>query len=130
MPTTQTPTSLVQASTKTLGGSSSTELAGNATNPTLPGATVSDSTPLILTKFQFRKLFTLEERTLIDNIQYNTNFSGSVKAVVNTMMRDLEVSGEVDLHLLDVIQGVQFLKQIGILTAVRATRILANLPPM
>ena len=46
------------------------------------------------------------------------------------MMRDLEVSGEVDLHLLDVIQGVQFLKQIGILTAVRATRILANLPPM
>ena len=129
MPTTQTPSSLVQASTKTLGGSSSTELAGNATNPTIPGATVTDPTPLILTKFQFRKLFTLEERTLIDNIQYNTNFSGSVKAVVNTMMRDLEVSGEVDLHLLDVIQGVQFLKQIGILTAARATRILANQQP-
>ena len=129
MPTTQTPSSLVQASTKTLGGSSSTELAGNATNPTIPGATVTDPTPLILTKFQFRKLFTLEERTLIDNIQYNTNFSGSVKAVVNTMTRDLEVSGEVDLHLLDVIQGVQFLKQIGILTAARATRILANQQP-
>ena len=129
MPTTQTPSSLVQASTKTLGGSSSTELAGNATNPTIPGATVTDPTPLILTKFQFRKLFTLEERTLIDNIQYNTNFSGSVKAVVNTMTRDLEVSDEVDLHLLDVIQGVQFLKQIGILTAARATRILANQQP-
>lgn len=130
MPTTQTPSSLVQASTKTLGGSSTTTIAANTTSPTLPTTVVTDTTPLIITKFQFRKLFTIEERTLIDNIQYNTNFSGSVKAVVNTLMRDLEVSGEVNLHLPEVIQGVNFLKQIGILSTVRAARILANLQPL
>jgi len=128
MPTTQNPSSLIQAATKTLGGSSTFPTGANA--PAVEQVVIVDKTPLILTKFQFRKLFTLAERTTIDNIQYNSNFSGSVKAVVNTIMHDLDVSGEVDLHLVDVVQGVTFLKQIGILTAARATRILNNLPPL
>ena len=128
MPTTQNPSSLVQAAAKTLGGSSTFPVGSPA--PALTPVVIPDTTPLILTKFQFRKLFTLAERTTIDNIQYNVNFSGSVKAVVNTIMHDLEVSGEVDLHLVDVVQGVTFLKQIGVLSDVRCARILANLPPL
>lgn len=128
MPTTQNPSSLVQAAAKTLGGSSTFPTGAEA--PEIVPVPIPDTTPLVLTKFQFRKLFTLAERTTIDNIQYNPNFSNSVKAVVNTILRDLEVSGEVDLHLVDVVQGVNFLKQIGILTDVRCARILANLPPL
>ena len=127
MPTTLTPSSLIQAATVTLGGSAFPE---GAEAPELEVIEVADPTPLILTKFQFRKLFTLAERTLIDNIQYNPDYSASVKAVVNTINKDLEVSAEVDLHLVDVIQGVTFIKQIGILTPVRAARILANLEPL
>lgn len=86
--------------------------------------------PLILTKFQFRKLFTMAERIAIDNIQYNPSAPGSVKAVVNTMQIDLNVSGEVDLHLKDTNDGIRYLAAVGLLTPARATRILANLPPL
>ena len=118
---------LVQPKPKVVGNSSFPE---KAPAPAPLPVTVVDSTPLIITKFQFRKLFTQAERVLIDNIQYNSYFSGSVKAAVATMQKDLEVSAEVDLHLVDVIQGVTFLRQIGILTQVREARILANLPPL
>ena len=128
MPTTQTPAALVQAGTKIIGGNSTFPTGAPA--PALEPVKPVDNTPLIITKFQFRKLFTLAERTTIDNIQYNTNFSGSVKAVINTIMNDLNVSGNVDLHLPDVIQGITFLKQVGILSTVRAARILNNLPPL
>lgn len=130
MPNTQTPSAIVQAGAKTLGNSTAAEIAAASSSPTVPNVVISDTTPLIITKFEFRKLFTLAERTLIDNIQYNSNFSGPVKAVVNTILTDLNVSGDVNLHLLDVVQGVMYLKQIGILTAARAERILANLPPL
>ena len=129
MPTTQTPSSLVQAGTKTLGTSTPTEIAAASSAPTIPTVVVTDTTPLIITKFEFRKLFTLAERTTIDNIQYNSNFSGAVKATVNTILTDLNVSGDVNLHLADVIQGVRFLQQIGIITPARAVQILANQPP-
>jgi hypothetical protein len=86
--------------------------------------------PLILTKFQFRKLFTLAERTMIDNIQYNSGFSGSIKATVTTLQKDLEVSGEVDLHLADTIAGIKFLESVGLIKAGRAARIISNQPPV
>lgn len=124
-----TPASIVQAAAKTVG-TTATTAAATATTVTMPTATVVDSTPLILTKFQFRKLFTTSERIVIDNIATNPNFSSAVKGAVVTLLKDLEVSGEVDLHLADVIAGVNFLQQIGILTPVRMARVLANLPPL
>jgi hypothetical protein len=86
--------------------------------------------PLVLTKFQFRKLFTLAERMAIDNIQYSGSTPASVKAAVNTMQLDLQVSGEVDLHLKDTNDGVRFLASVGLITVPRAIRILQNLPPL
>jgi hypothetical protein len=91
---------------------------------------VLPTTPLVLTKYQFRKLFTLAERTAIDNIQYNSAFAGSIKATVTTLQKDLEVSGEVDIHLTDTIAGVRFLESVGLVGPGRANRILSNLPPL
>jgi hypothetical protein len=91
---------------------------------------VTPTTPLVLTKYQFRKLFTLAERTAIDNIQYNAAFSGSIKAAVTTLQKDLEVSGEVNLHLADTIAGVKFLESVGLVGPGRGNRILSNLPPL
>jgi len=92
----------------------------------IPGS----STPLFLSKYQFRKLFTLAERTAIDNIQYSTKYSGTIKAQVSTLQKDLEVSGEVDLHLGDTIAGVKFLESIGLIKLGRAAQILANQMPV
>lgn len=86
--------------------------------------------PIEITKFQFRKLFTQAERVTIDNIQYNQNFSGTVKAIIATSQKDMEVSNVVVLNSPDVIAGVNFLASIGIITADRAKRILANQQPL
>mgnify|MGYP003474703399 FL=1 len=86
--------------------------------------------PLEITKFQFRKLFTFNERLAIDNIEYNTALSGSIKAAVQTMQKDVDVSAMVDLHLPDVIAGINFIVSIGVLSPGRGARILANLPPV
>ena len=85
--------------------------------------------PRFVTKFQFRKLFTTAERMAIDNAQYSSKFTPQIKAALFTMQKDLEVSGEVDLHLKDVWDGVYFLAQVGIITMARAARILNNLQP-
>ena len=83
----------------------------------------------VLTKYQFRKLFTFTERVNIDNFAMNPNISAQNKAVLSTIMKDLEVSGEVQLDLPDVSAGIQFLEQVGLLAAGRASQIIANTPP-
>lgn len=82
-----------------------------------------------LTKYQFRKLFTLNERVLIDNAQQNPAISDNNKAILATIMKDLEVSGSVFLNNPDTIQGVMFLEQIGLIAVGRSAQILANIPP-
>jgi len=124
MPTTKTPSAIVQGPGHTLGNTAPT------TGTTTPGTGTGTPSGVVLTKFQFRKLFTMPERTLIDNLQYNTGFSGTVKAVVNTIMTDLNVSGEVNLQLADVIAGLGYLQSVGILTAARVARILSNQSPL
>jgi hypothetical protein len=66
----------------------------------------------------------------IDNAQYSSKLSAQQKAAIFTMQKDMEVSAEVDLHMLDVIQGVQYLVSVGILSADRAARILSNQAPV
>ena len=82
----------------------------------------------ILTKYQFRKLFTFAERISIDNFAANPGISAQNKAVLSTIMKDLEVSGEVQLDNPDVAAGVQFLETVGLLGTGRAAQILANTP--
>ena len=83
----------------------------------------------ILTKYQFRKLFTFTERINIDNFTSNPNISTQNKAVLSTIMKDLDVSGEVQLDNPDVIQGIEFLEQVGLLATGRAAAIISNTQP-
>lgn len=83
----------------------------------------------VLTKYQFRKLFTFAERVSIDNFMSNPNISAQNKAVLSTIIKDLDASGEVQLDLPDVAQGIGFLEQIGLIGTGRAAQIISNSPP-
>lgn len=126
MPNTLTPRPIVQKAAVTIGAPSVTvqqQLAAAQPQAVqLP--------PLEITKFQFRKLFTFNERLAIDNVQYNTALSGSVKAAIMTMQKDVDVSAIVNIHMPEVIAGVNFLCTVGILSPQRAARILSNLQPL
>lgn len=82
----------------------------------------------ILTKYQFRKLFSFTERVNIDNFAMSPDISASNKAILSTIMKDLEVSGEVQLDNPDVMAGIQFLEQVGLLSTGRASQIISNIP--
>ena len=122
MPNINAPAKIVQKGNVTLGNPT-------PTTPETPtdGTTV---TPIILTKFQFRQLFTTAEKVLIDNLAANDAYSSQVKAMINTFMEDLRQSGEVILTSQPVINGVTYLEAVGIIAAGRKERILANLPPL
>ncbi len=89
-----------------------------------------DAVAVAVTKYEFRKLFTFTERVAIDNFTTNESISAQNKAILSSIIKDLELSGEVQLDNPDVINGVGFLEQIGLLGTGRAARILANLPPL
>lgn len=82
-----------------------------------------------LSKFQFRKLFTMMERVAYDNAQSNPNIPQEYKALLLTMENDMEVADIIDLDLSDLQQGVMMLEQIGIIGTGRAAQVLANTPP-
>jgi hypothetical protein len=119
--TTPTPAPIVQH----------TSTGGTNTNPgpVYNNTPATPEVPLILTKYQFRMLFTLNERVAIDNAQSNSKLTPAQKALLYTMQTDLNVSGEVDLHLPNTIAGVEYLVSIGLLTADRARQVLANQAP-
>lgn len=88
-----------------------------------------DEPVLILTKYEFRKLYSMAERITIDSYQNNPNISAENKAILFTILKDLELSGEVQLYNPDVIAGVSFLEAVGLLPTGRAAEILSNTPP-
>lgn len=84
---------------------------------------------IAIPKYEFRKLFTLNERVAIDNVQSNPAIPAQYKAILYTINKDLEVSSEVQLYNPDVINGVGLLEQIGLIAPGRAAQILTNQPP-
>lgn len=107
--------------------------------PTLPSKETLDSwiasNPVAneakhVTKYEFRKLFTLMERVAIDNFASNPAIPANYKAMLLTLLKDLELSAEVHLDNPDVAAGVNMLEQIGLIGVGRAARILSNLPPL
>lgn len=74
------------------------------------------------------ELFTFQERIAVDNFAGNPNISAQNKAILSTIMKDLDVSGEVQLDNPDVAQGVQFLEAVGLLSQGRSAQILSNTP--
>jgi len=80
-------------------------------------------------KYEFRKLFTLNERVAIDNVQSNPAVPAQYKAILFTINKDLEVSANVQLYNPDVVNGVNLLEQLGLIAPGRAVQILTNTPP-
>lgn len=91
-----------------------------AANPTTTG--------VALTRYEFRKLFTLNERVAVDNVQANTAIPAQYRAILLTMALDMQLSAEIQLSNPDVIAGVGLLEQLGLLGAGRAAMILSNTP--
>lgn len=83
---------------------------------------------VILTKYEFRKLFTLNERVAIDNVQSNTLVPAQYRAILLTMAKDMELSAEVQLGNADTQAGVELLEQLGLIATGRAAQILSNTP--
>lgn len=84
---------------------------------------------ITLTKYQFRKLFTLTERVAVDNAPNNTAIPANYRAMLLTMAKDMELSAEVQLGNPDTAAGVHFLEQLGLIGAGRAAQIISNTPP-
>jgi hypothetical protein len=82
-----------------------------------------------VTKYQFRKLYTLTERVAVDNAPNNTAIPAQYRAILVTMLKDLEVSGIVQLWNPDVQAGVRLCETLGLIGPGRSNQILSNLPP-
>jgi hypothetical protein len=81
---------------------------------------------LELTKYEFRKLFTLNEKVAIDNVQANAAIPANYRAILVSVMKDLELSQVIHLDNPDVINGVTLLVQLGLITTARKDQILSN----
>jgi len=82
-----------------------------------------------LTKYQFRQLFTLDEKVAIDNFKDNLTIPANYKAVLTSVMKDLELSDVVHLDNPQVATGVGLLEQLGLIAAGRAAQIMSNTAP-
>ena len=87
------------------------------------------SAGVALTRYEFRKLFTFNERVAIDSSPNNAAIPANYRAALFTMLKDLELSGEVQLWNPDVQQGIGLLEQLGLLAVGRAAQIISNTPP-
>jgi hypothetical protein len=83
-----------------------------------------------LTKYQFRQLFTLEEKVKVDNFQLNPAIPQNYKNILVSILKDLELSEVVHLDNPQLAQGVGLLEQLGLIAPGRSTQIMANQPPV
>jgi hypothetical protein len=78
----------------------------------------------LLTKWQFRSLFTLPERVACDNAPDNPAIPAEYRAMLRTMNLDFAAAQEIDPSLPDVQAGVRLLESLGLLGPGRADDIL------
>lgn len=100
------------------------ESSGQFTAP--PEPEPEPSPPKILTKYQFRQLFTFDERVAIDNYE-SSALSSQHKAMFRTWMKDLELSAEVHADNPDLAPGIMALESMGLLDPGRAAEIILEL---
>lgn len=79
----------------------------------------------VVTRFAFRSRFTLDERVAIDNVAASA-LSDAQKAVVLTILKDMDAAQEIDLRHPSTMEGVHFLEAVGLLPAGRAAAILGT----
>jgi hypothetical protein len=77
-----------------------------------------------MTKWQFRSLFTLEERVACDNAEYNTNIPAEYRATLKTLNKDFDSAQEIDPSLVEVQQGIGLFEQLGLIQPGRASQII------
>ena len=90
---------------------------------------VSPSVPALLTKYEFRKLFTFEERIAVDNAPSNTSLPENIRMAFVTILNDLNAAEGIDLTNSDVIASVQLTEQVGLIGTGRAAQVLAGVRP-
>jgi hypothetical protein len=89
----------------------------------------SQGPPALLTKYEFRKLFTFEERIAVDNAPSNMSLPENVRMAFVTILNDLNAAEGIDLTNSDVIASVQLTEQVGLIGAGRAAQVLAGIRP-
>ena len=82
--------------------------------------------PRVLSRLDFARLFTQEERILI---RARRAAGDQVAAVIDDFYALLELAGDVNLDHVDVVAGLDFMVAQGLLTSLRKTAILDNQPP-
>jgi hypothetical protein len=107
------------------------ELPSKITLDTWISANPQGEEGIIVTRYEFRQLFTFSERVAIDNIASNVSIPANYKAMIITMLKDLEVSSVVQLTTNpDVTAGVNLLESLGLIGSGRASSILSNIKPL
>lgn len=81
-------------------------------------------TPRVMSKLEFRRLFTMQERVTIDNAPDNAAFPAEVRAAMKTMLTDLALAEQVHLDDADIVYGVNFMAQVGLIAPERVAQIL------
>lgn len=78
-----------------------------------------------MTKYQFRRRFTLDELIKFDNPElFVSNLTAQQKAIARTLTRSFDAATEIDLADDQLQYGIQLMVQWGLLTAERAEQIL------
>ena len=96
--------------------------AGNA--PTL-GLEEQTATVRVVSKLAFRRLFTQLERIAFDGAPSNIAIPAEYRAALVTMQKDIDLALEIDLDDLEIIAGLTFLEQLGIIAPGRADEVRA-----
>lgn len=78
-----------------------------------------------MTKYQFRRRFTLDELVKFDNPElFVSNLTAQQQAITRTLTRSFDAATEIDLADEQLQYGIQLMVQWGLLTAERAAQIL------
>lgn len=85
-------------------------------------------TIVVLTRYEYRRLFTMAERIAVDNYQTNANLTQQQKDEIAAFLNDFQIADTIPLSDPPVVQGTQFLETCGLITTGRAAQILANQP--
>jgi phage pi2 protein 07 len=80
----------------------------------------------IFTKFEFRSLFTIEELIFLDNSDINENLSIQEKMTLKTILKNFDAASIIDIENPATIFGINYLKDIGLLSEERAEEILST----
>jgi len=87
----------------------------------------------MLTKYEFRKRFTFEEKVKLDNFSSVINGNQSLtseqkeyqKSIMTTITKDFESALDIDISIQETISAINFFKEIGVLTKERVNEILS-----